>query len=136
MAFWFKNSLMDQRPINTGVMTNVTKNQKNSVVQRYFPFRPEGDNYLGQLAKDVLQNNTYKAGNVFGRSAGWGLWSVEPASYNGVDCLKAVQGICSIEGQKGDVLGTLDIFFNYDSNGQIHVLDMKFHQNNPYEDLR
>ena len=96
----------------------------------------EGDNYLGQLAKDVLQNNTYKAGNVFGRSAGWGLWSVEPASYNGVDCLKAVQGICSIEGQKGDVLGTLDIFFNYDSNGQIHVLDMKFHQNNPYEDLR
>ena len=96
----------------------------------------ESDNDLGQLAKDVLQNNTYKPGQVFAHAAGWGLWSVEPASYNGVDCLKAVQGICSIDGQKGDVLGTLDIFFNYDLSGQIHVLDMKFHQNNPYEDLR
>ena len=28
--------------INTGVMKNVTKNQKNYVVKRFFPFRPEG----------------------------------------------------------------------------------------------
>ena len=89
----------------------------------------ESDNDLGQLAKDVLQNNTYKPGQVFAHAAGWGLWSVEPANVNGAECLKAVQGICSIEGGKGDVLGTLDIFFNYDSNGMIHVLDMEFHQN-------
>ena len=97
-------------------------------VKGHYEDRLNEDDTLSRLAKDILSNNTYKAGDELWTAAGWGLWSVEPASFNGVECLKAEQGICSIIGMKSDVLGTLDLYFNYDSNGKIQVLGMNFNQ--------
>ena len=82
------------------------------------------------LAEGVLKSGKYSAGDVFGTVADWGIWKINAASIDGVSCLCATEGIESIEGGKRDILGTMNIYFNYGPDGKINILNTKFMQGN------
>ncbi|MBR4760159.1 MAG: hypothetical protein IK078_08455 [Lachnospiraceae bacterium] len=77
---------------------------------------------------DGLLSGKYAAGDAFGTTADWGIWEIESASIEGIPCIRATQGIESIEGGKMDILGTMDIYFNYGQDGKIDILKTEFHQ--------
>lgn len=63
-------------------------------------------------------------GTAIGSISSWGVWRVTPSSYAGKPCLMALQGI---EGYgKFDPWGTVYIYFDYDKNGKIRILDLQF----------
>ena len=83
---------------------------------------------LYTLADDFLNGDVYKSGDVFGTTSDWGLWDIECSKLKGSDCIRVGLGIQSLKGGKLDILGTMDIYFDYDENGQIRVLKSDFSQ--------
>ncbi len=82
--------------------------------------------------EDVLagrnpEGGSYSAGDSFGSVAAWGIWDIDTAMYDGKLCLKALHGIQGPYG-KGDMLGELSICFDFDKDGNVHVLGMEFEQ--------
>lgn len=77
------------------------------------------------LADNILNQDVYHTGDVMGSTAAWGIWSVSVDQVDGVNCLVASHGITGLDG-KWDYLGNLDVYFNYDSQGKIHVLRADF----------
>ncbi len=63
-------------------------------------------------------------GTPVGRILDWGIWNVSLSTYGGDICLVAEQGIAS--DNQEDLWGTASIFFNYDINGKINILDISF----------
>lgn len=61
-------------------------------------------------------------GSEIGSVSAWGIWTIKETVYNGQPCLIAEHGI---EGySKFDSWGLIYIYFDYDMNGKIRVLDM------------
>lgn len=52
-------------------------------------------------------------------------WDVYVDEYNDQPCIIANHGINGDYG-KYDMYGTVDVYFNYDSNGEVNILDMVF----------
>ena len=88
----------------------------------------EGESGLGAVAKEFLVGDRYKPGDEFGTTADWGLWEIEGVQLDGNNCIRAALGIESKEGGKMDVLGTMNIYFDYDANGNIRILKNEFSQ--------
>lgn len=78
------------------------------------------------FAKEMLSGEKYKAGEEFATLSAWGIWEMGVAVEKGVNYLVATHGIQSNEIGKFDIYGTLDIRFNYDSNGKIKIYNMGF----------
>lgn len=88
------------------------------------------DSFLSKLAEDILKNDKYTTGDVVGATAAWGIWELRVEQEEGVNYLVATHEIFGLEGSKYDDLGTLDVYFNYDAQGKIHVEKAEFI---PYE---
>ncbi|MCM1044901.1 MAG: M56 family metallopeptidase [Candidatus Gastranaerophilales bacterium] len=73
---------------------------------------------------EVLEGN-HTAGEDFGGVAAWGIWDIRSGSYEGRNCLVAAHGLLG-PGGSWDLIGTVDICFNYDREGRIHILGMGF----------
>lgn len=73
----------------------------------------------------ILDGKEYKDGDVCGTVAAWGVWDVYVDEYNDQPCIIANHGINGDYG-KYDMYGTVDVYFNYDSNGEVNILDMVF----------
>ena len=70
-----------------------------------------------------------KKGSVCAHTSTWGVWNIHYGTYEGQECLIAEQGI---EGySKEDLWGNVFIYFDYDTNGKIRILDLTFV---PYEE--
>ena len=70
-----------------------------------------------------------KKGSVCAHTSAWGVWNIHYGTYEGQGCLIAEQGI---EGySKEDIWGNVFIYFDYDTNGKIRILDLTFV---PYEE--
>jgi len=88
------------------------------------------DSVLKSVANDILYTDKYsQPGTDIGAPAAWGIWELKRASYDGKDCIIATHGIEG-PGGKFDIWGTADVYFNYDKNGKIQVLNLTF---NPQE---
>ena len=81
---------------------------------------------LKNLANDILYTDKYsQPGTDLGGPAAWGVWEISRGTCDGKDCIIATHGIQGFGG-KFDIFGTADVYFNYDKNGKIHVLDLSF----------
>ena len=77
-------------------------------------------------AVDYYEKKIYStpSGTPMGRISAWGVMDVELNEYEGYPCLVALQ---MVEGSdKFDIWGCVDIYFDYDINGKMRVLDLKF----------
>lgn len=87
-----------------------------------------GLDYIYEYAKELLSENSseYKPGDLVARTSPWGIWNTSLSEYEGKNCIIATHGIESILGEKYDIIGTVDVYFNYDGDGKIKVLNMTF----------
>ena len=77
--------------------------------------------FLSKYEKKIYST---PSGTPVGRISAWGVMDVELSEYEGYPCLVALQ---MVEGSdKFDIWGCVDIYFDYDINGKIRVLDLKF----------
>lgn len=85
----------------------------------------------GNLTKDYYEQEilTLPKNSVCANTSAWGVWDIQYGTYQGRNCLIAEQGI---EGYgKTDIWGNVFIYFDYDPNGKIRILDFAFV---PFED--
>jgi beta-lactamase regulating signal transducer with metallopeptidase domain len=88
----------------------------------------EEGNDIGAFAQKFLDRKL-EAGYDIGKTADWGIWDIKPAKLDGQNCLIARQGLCGKETGKFDMYGTLDIYFDYDASGKIHIIKTVFNEN-------
>lgn len=67
----------------------------------------------------------YTEGEKFGNILPWGIWDITVDNYEGKACLVASHGLGGLQ-EKYDYLGRVNIYFNYDNNGKIQILNMVF----------
>ncbi len=87
----------------------------------------EGMEETISMFENILQGDTYRAGDSFGGVAPWGIWEIRADSYAGTNCLVATHGIEGVDG-KFDALGELDVYFDYDSAGCVRILSLNFRE--------
>ena len=89
---------------------------------------------------DYLTNviNDYKYGfpkesewYTFGSVCAWGIWNIKSGVYEGQPCLIASHGIQGYD--KFDIWGELDVYFDYDFQGKIRFLDMRFRNSESWD---
>ena len=81
--------------------------------------------YLKNLINDYKQGFPEESEwYTFGSVCAWGIWDIKSGKYQGNPCLIATHGIQGYD--KFDFWGELDVYFDYDAQGNIKFLDMKF----------
>lgn len=98
---------------------DITKHYEAKVVEY------EESEYYGEVYKAILEGQDYVEGADFGSVAAWGVWDIWPEVFEGRNCLVANHGIQGPEG-KFDILGDLNVYFDYDEAGKIQILDIVF----------
>lgn len=83
-----------------------------------------------QLPRNVLNgtdrgDNPYAEGDAFGGVAAWGIWNIERGFWKDKNCLIATHGIQGPCGNT-DILGELDVYFNYNKDGKVNILNIDF----------
>lgn len=71
----------------------------------------------------AYRNNHYKEGDKVASISFWGIWEAQTGTYNKRNCIIAQQGI---EGPYGNGLGRVIIYYAYDKNGLIEVLNIEY----------
>lgn len=84
----------------------------------------EGDEYNSKIFKEIIENGLNSQGYEVGYVGGFGIWSIEVSSYDGIPCMIAEYRIEGIH--KFDFWGTLDILFHYNSAGEREILNLEF----------
>jgi len=79
----------------------------------------------GNYAYEAFMEGQYKEGDVVGMPLSWGVWEIRSGTYHGENCLIALHGLGG-PWEKYDYYGEADVYFNYDENGKIKILDMEF----------
>ncbi|MGN0403196.1 MAG: M56 family metallopeptidase [Acetatifactor sp.] len=94
------------------------------------PLAEEGNDSLARSIIDYYDCEVLElsAGEKCGYACAWGVWDIQLSSYEGKPCLIAEQGIQGYD--KFDFWGNLFLYFDYDKEGKIRILDMDFI---PYE---
>ena len=94
------------------------------LTKRWIHNRLEIENRLVLGSKIILKN--------WAKRAVWGMWDIKPALYDNKvkNCLVATYGIQGLA-EKHDFFGYLDVYFNYDSEGNYQILDLQFKEYDP-----
>ena len=94
------------------------------LTKRWIHNRLEIENRLVLGSKIILKN--------WAKRAAWGMWDIKPALYDNEvkNCLVATYGIQGLA-EKHDFFGYLDVYFNYDSEGNYQILDLQFEEYDP-----
>lgn len=88
----------------------------------------EGRMNLWEYEAILSSYKQFEAGDDFGRIASWGVWNINSGIYEGKNCLIATHGLDGPAG-KFDMLGEVDIYFNYNEKGLVNILNMEFREN-------
>lgn len=72
--------------------------------------------------KDYRSNN-YKEGDEVGFISAWGIWEARTGTYQGKNCIIALQGI---EGPYGHGLGRINIYFAFNEQGDADILNIEY----------
>lgn len=84
----------------------------------------KGFELLYKYADALLNGGKYSPGEQLAQTAAWGIHKLRTDNIDGHACIVATHGFGSIEGGRYDDFGNIDIYFNYDTEGRIHVLKM------------
>ncbi|HHV10025.1 MAG TPA: hypothetical protein GXX75_07085 [Clostridiales bacterium] len=71
----------------------------------------------------LYKNQHFSKGDTVGYVSSWGIWSSWTGTYDGRNCIIAEQGLQGIGG-KFNPLGRVDIYYAFDKNGNIEILDL------------
>jgi hypothetical protein len=71
----------------------------------------------------AYRSNHYKEGDEVGFISAWGIWEAKTGTYEGRDCIVALQGI---EGPYGHGLGQINIYFAYNKQGNVEILKVEY----------
>ena len=84
------------------------------------------DNSFAVTNKQYYENEIAKAksGEQIGNISAWGIWNIQLSDLDDQPCLVATQGIEGYD--KADLWGQVFIYFDYDKDGRIRVLDLGF----------
>lgn len=85
--------------------------------------------YLYQYADSILNGEKYSCGQQIAETSAWGIQKLHTDNIDGHPCIVATHGLNSIDGGKYDSLGNVDIYFNYDTKGDIHIIKMSIQPN-------
>ena len=90
----------------------------------------QGEDSFPQTNRMYYENefSHTKPGESVGGISAWGIWKIELSSFDGQPCLVATQGIQGYD--KHIPWGQVYIYFDYDRNGKIRVLDLVFEPEN------
>ena len=94
------------------------------LTKRWIHNRLEIENRLVLGSKIILKN--------WAKREAWGMWDIKPALYDNEvkNCLVATYGIQGLA-EKHDFFGYLDVYFNYDSEGNYQIMDLQFEEYDP-----
>lgn len=94
------------------------------LTKRWIHNRLEIENRLVLGSKIILKN--------WAKRAAWGMWDIKPALYDNEvkNCLVATYGIQGLA-EKHVFFGYLDVYFNYDSEGNYQIMDLQFEEYDP-----
>ena len=76
-------------------------------------------------AYTVFMDAAYEIGDVVGNPLAYGVWSMQTGTYEGNNCLIAEHGLGGMWG-KYEYYGNVYVYFDYDAEGKIRILDMTF----------
>ena len=79
----------------------------------------------GDTSYDAYVNGNYAEGSQVGGTCAYGIWNIETGSYEGQNCLIAEHGLQGPNG-KYDFYGCAYVYFNYDENAKVQILNMEF----------
>lgn len=101
---------------------DVEENYNNMTGQAANQWSTEAEkNAKRYYEKEILPS---PAGTPVGYISAFGIWDVKLGEYEDYPCLVALQGV---EGpHKFDLWGRVEIYYDYDKNGNMRVLDLKF----------
>lgn len=85
---------------------------------RYF----KDDESVGYTIQEYRKNK-YKEGDEVGFISAWGIWDAKTGTYNGRNCIIALQGI---EGPYGHGLGEVNIYYAYSDQGEVDILNVEY----------
>ncbi len=71
----------------------------------------------------AYRKNNYKEGDKVGFISGWGIWEARTGTYEGCNCIIALQGI---EGPYGHGLGQINIYFAYNEQGEVDIMKVEY----------
>ncbi len=83
------------------------------------------DLMLSSIYSTWLGNSDRKEGDIVGGTDAWGIWDIKAGEYAGKNCLIAEHGIIGISSW-WDNYGLAYVYFNYDAEGKIQILDFVF----------
>lgn len=94
------------------------------LTKRWIHNRLEIENRLVLGSKIILKN--------WAEKSSMGNWDIKPALYDNEvkNCLVATYGIQGLA-EKHDFFGYLDVYFNYDSEGNYQIMDLQFEEYDP-----
>ncbi len=88
----------------------------------------EKEKEFGDPSYDAYMEGDFEKGSVVGGTCAWGVWNIAVGTYEGQTCLIAEHGLQG-PGGKYDFYGCADVYFNYDENAQINILNLEFRPN-------
>jgi hypothetical protein len=71
----------------------------------------------------AYRGNNYKEGDEVGFISAWGIWEASTGTYEGRNCIIALHGI---EGPYGHSLGQIHIYFAYNEQGVVEILNVDY----------
>lgn len=80
---------------------------------------------MGNDVYTAFVDAAYEIGDVVGGPMSWGVWFIDPGTYEEKKCLIANHGLCG-GGGKYEQYGWVNVYFDYDAEGKIRILDMTF----------
>lgn len=118
--------------IEKTIAYNVQKHYERMVEDETETSKKQGFENEPSLYQPYLDNTVAVAGDEYGCLAAWGMWDIKPALYDNEvkNCLVATYGIQGLA-EKHDFFGYLDVYFNYDSEGNYQILDLQFEEYDP-----
>ena len=118
--------------IEKTIAYNVQKHYERMVEDETETSKKQGFENEPSLYQPYLDDTVAVAGDEYGCLAAWGMWDIKPALYDNEvkNCLVATYGIQGLA-EKHDFFGYLDVYFNYDSEGNYQILDLQFEEYDP-----
>ncbi len=94
---------------------------------RYERLKAEVEEW-GNDAYTAYMEANHEIGDVVGSPMAYGIWEIQPGTYEGRNCLIAGHGLGGLWGRYEDY-GWVYVYFDYDEEGKIRILDVTFEEN-------
>ncbi|MBQ7359607.1 MAG: hypothetical protein IJW63_05885 [Lachnospiraceae bacterium] len=94
---------------------------------KYYEQMKNEQEVWGFPAYDSYMDSNFQVGDIVGYTSAYGIWNIEVGVYEDQKCLIAEHGLNGPTG-KYDFYGCVYVYFAYDENAEIKILDLVFRE--------